>query len=102
MFLVAEKDEQIIGGLAAIKGTLLRNDDPYALEHFWHILPDHRGKGIGTGLLDCFESWAQSVGAKHIFVGSEHQKTDGKADAIFEEYGYEFHEKSYAKEIGDS
>jgi len=52
---VAEKDNEIIGGIGFILGTELWSSRVIAYEAFWYVKPQHRGS-VGMGLLNYVET----------------------------------------------
>ncbi len=101
-YLVADEDGQMIGFVSGLK------------EHKWLFLTDmwvektHRGKGIGSYLLKCFEEKIQKEGIQHIYLWTYgpsnpkfYEKNGYYQFALFEDY-YEvegYHQIGFRKDL---
>lgn len=60
IIFMLEENGELIGGLGAIKFPDLNNGEMTAVECFWLVDPEHRGKGLT--LLDAYEEWYEKEG----------------------------------------
>ncbi|MFZ2950891.1 MAG: GNAT family N-acetyltransferase [Desulfuromonadaceae bacterium] len=87
--------DKVVGGLGGIKGPDLHHPRIVAVETFWFVLPEFRGKGLR--LFAAFENWA--VEKKCDAVAMVHL-TDSQPEILEKLYrrkGYELIEKHYLK-----
>lgn len=89
------KDGDIIGGLGCLKAPDLHEGVMTAIETFWLVLPEHRGKGLL--LFNAFEKWSDEQGCQNnamIHMADSFPATLGK---FYERKGYELAEFHFVK-----
>lgn len=102
---MTREDQQVVGALGAMLTPFLRNGQTNAVAHFWHVLPDHRGHGIGRRFLEKFQDWAEAQGADRCFAGHTikddpvDDENPDKVQQLLDEAGYTKVEVSYEKVI---
>lgn len=85
----------MIGGL--VYPHYFNRDEMVAQELFWWVDPEKRGGSLGRRLFSRFESWAESVGAKHIYmVALASQKP---VERLYQRHGYRALESSYVRQL---
>jgi GNAT superfamily N-acetyltransferase len=52
------------GGLGGIFGPSMISDEKVAVETFWYVAPEHRGRGLK--LMIAFEEWAKRQGCQKV------------------------------------
>ena len=94
-FFSLEYDGVCFGGLGCIKAPDLHEGTLTAIETFWFVLPEHRGKGIL--LFNAFEKWADKQGCKNkamIHMADSFPETLSK---FYKRKGYELAEYHFIK-----
>lgn len=89
------KDDMMVGGLGCIKAPDLHEGVLTAIETFWLVLPDHRGKGLL--LLNAFEKWAdenQCVNKAMIYMSDSFPESLAK---LYKKKGYKLAEYHFVK-----
>jgi len=89
----------IIGGLGCLKYPDLHSGKLTAVETFWFVTPDHRGRGLM--LLDAFESWGKRHGCKKLAMVHMVDSYPGILEKLYIRKGYKLIEKHYVKEVGE-
>lgn len=79
-YLIAEQDGKIIG----YAGIALAGD--VADIHTIAVIPEYRGRGIATQLMDRLESWAIEKGIKSLML--EMREGNSEAQPLYEGRGY--------------
>lgn len=69
LLLVAERDDAVVGAVAAMVGQHWFSDDIVANEYGVFILPQHRGGMAAARLVRGYIEWAKAKGAKMIQLG---------------------------------
>jgi GNAT superfamily N-acetyltransferase len=84
------------------KGMLLALTMPFlwgtkrtATEMAWWVEPEYRKSGLGTELIDFFNTWAVGKGCSAITLTS----LDGKMNKLYDKLGFKLCEQTYIKEI---
>ena len=93
--LLLKKDNVIIGGLGAIKAPDLHEGVMMAIETFWFVSPEHRGRGLT--LFDAFEEWAERNGCIDKAMIHMVDSYPGILEKFYTRSGYELVEKHYVK-----
>ena len=62
--LIAESDGEAIGFVAAFAP----DDEGSVYINNLHALPEHKGRGVGSALLDAAEQWARACGARAMHL----------------------------------
>ena len=68
--VVAEKDGQVIGGMAAILFEEWFSTDSVATDVSLFVAPEHRGSLTASRLIAAFRGWAESAGAAYAVAGA--------------------------------
>ena len=88
------------GGMAAgLMYPSYFTDGLIAQELWWWVDPKARRNGIGSTLLEAFESWAIGKGARRILLTSTHKLKPNIIGKIYKEKGYSPQEHVYVKDI---
>lgn len=93
MFILEEGGE-MIGGLGCLVGEDLHFPRVLAVETYWFVAKEHRGKGLA--LLDHFETWAEENG----YIPAMVHLSDSYPETLKELYlkrGYKLVEQHYIK-----
>ena len=69
LLLVAERDDTVVGAVAAMIGQHWFSEDIVANEYGVFILPQHRGGMTGARLVRGYIEWAKTKGANMIQLG---------------------------------
>jgi GNAT superfamily N-acetyltransferase len=83
---VAVQDEAFVGFAAGHLVHPIEEDDPAAQLIALVIAPRHERTGAGTALVDEFEGWARSNGARRALVNSGEQRRE--THTFYEHRGY--------------
>lgn len=97
VFMMLEHEEEMIGGLGAIKYPDMHDGKLTAVETFWFISPDHRGAGMK--LFNAFEQWGKDQGCKKLAMIHLSDSYPEILEKIYMRKGYKLAEKHYIKEI---
>ena len=89
LMLVADKDGDIVGMMAASKKDAWFSDDPFASEDFFYVRQDVRGSRAGYLLMKGFVDWANEVGVNHIRAGVA-TGTGPAAERLYEHFGMKY------------
>ena len=97
---LAEVDGEIVGSISGIiHPWFLDYGETMAIEQWWWVNPDERGKTTGIRLYEALQTWAKSMGAtKMIMVGLETGNA-GKMANTYKRMGFSLLESHYLKEI---
>lgn len=95
--LLLKRDGDIIGGLGCLKYPDLHSGVLIAVETFWFVLPEHRGRGLM--LLDAFEAWGASQGCKKLAMIHLTDSYPAALERLYRMRGYQLVEKHYIKEV---
>lgn len=96
MFML-EDEGKLIGALAGIKFPDLHCGELIAVETFWYVVKDQRGKGIM--LLDAFERWAKMQHCVKCAMIHLVDSMPKKLEVLYKRRGYELIELHYVKEL---
>lgn len=94
MFIL-EQDSEMIGGLGAIKFPDLHDGRMTAVETYWFVSPEHRGKGLK--LFDAFEIWGEESGCKKLAMIHLADSYPDILEKLYERRGYKLVEKHYVR-----
>jgi mycothiol synthase len=77
-----------------VAGGCMRARHPHRLRTFGGVLPEHRGRGLGTELRDRIEERARELAqaapeGEEVWLGADAMSTNESAKRFFEERGYE-------------
>lgn len=95
VFLVLEENDQMIGGLGAIKFPDLHSGEMTAVETFWFVTPESRGKGLL--LFEAFEKWARREGCKKAAMIHLADSYPEILEKLYKRKGYQLVEKHYVR-----
>jgi len=93
--LLLKKDGEIIGGLGCLKYPDLHSGELTAVETFWFVDPQHRGKGLK--LFDAFEAWADKHGCVNKAMIHMVDSYPDILEKLYIRKGYKLIEKHYVK-----
>lgn len=83
--LVALDDGVIIGSAGLVGGTI--DEERHAATLAVSVASSHRGRGVGTALIEALVAWAPSVGVTRIQLWA--WANNPKAIALYERLGFE-------------
>lgn len=89
--------DKIIGGLAAIKYPDINCGVMTAVECFWFVNPESRGKGLE--LLSIFEKWAKQEQCQRIALIHLADSYPETLEKLYIRKGYKLTEKHYVREV---
>lgn len=99
VFLVAERDDGIIGMVAAgVSPAYWNRQVLTAQELFWYCVPEHR-KGIGTKLMAALEAALQARGVVLASVSAEEGLRSEALGRLYRQRGYWPAEKLFWKRL---
>lgn len=97
LYLCAESEGQVLGfGSLTTKSTLW-SVAPVGYVDEMVVDEKHRGRGIGTQILDHLISWARDQGCSHVELDSAFHRKD--AHAFYERRGFESRAYLYSKSL---
>lgn len=100
VIFVAEKDGEIIGGIAGCMSALwFSPSTKIATEMAWWMKPEHRGSKLAIKLLREFERWGKERGASHVVMSDLVIEGGTPAGQLFEKLGYVLVERSHVKGV---
>ena len=99
LMLIAKDDMTLLGvwdddTLVGFLGGVITEHLVYAgkkacREHFFNVMPEHRGRHVGKGLLDQLEAWAKMKGAYSLALDVSSGIETDKTVRLFGLFGYE-------------
>ena len=95
IMFVIEKDGKIVGGIGGLIGPDLHSPRMIAVETFWFVLPEYRGKGFK--LLNEFEKWADEKKADAVAMVHLVDCHPDILEKIYKRKGYQLIENHYLK-----
>lgn len=87
LLLIAERDGEILGGVAGFVSPHWFSDDLVANEYGVFILPDHRGGMTAVRLVRGYIDWAKSKGAQMIQMGISTGVHVEETEALYQAIG---------------
>lgn len=96
IFIIAEKDHKVAGGVGGVITTFQTSSVPSLVEMFWWVKPEYRGK-LGLRLLSEFEREGIKRGAKRCLMALMEGSEPEKVDKIYRAKGYIPFERHYIK-----
>lgn len=97
VLLIADAGGGAVGTIAALLYADPNNGELVAQEMFWWVDPEHRDAESGN-LMDAYEGWARSVGAKRIVVSAIHGMRERCLERYYEKRGYRPVETNFVKD----
>lgn len=97
VFLVLEENGHMHGGIGAIKSPDLHDGKLTAVETFWFVAPESRGKGLL--LFDAFEKWAIDSGCQKLAMIHLADSYPDILRKLYKRNGYKLAEEHYIKEV---
>lgn len=91
------KEDRFVGGLGAVICPDLNNGQLMAVETFWYVQPQHRGRGLR--LLREFEKWAKERGARRVAMLHLLKLHPAEMNTLYKRLGYRPVEVNYIKEL---
>jgi GNAT superfamily N-acetyltransferase len=83
VLLVAERDGRIVGYLLAQRHHTLHANGPVVWVEEVMVAAQHRGAGIGRGLMSAIERWGSEGGAAYVSLATR------RAASFYNALGYE-------------
>ena len=90
-------DGKIVGGIAGLIFPDMNSGIQTAVECFWFVNPENRGKGLI--LLDAFENWAKERHCKKVAIIHLEDSFAEVLKRLYLRRGYKLIESHYMKEI---
>ncbi len=98
LVLVAEVDDEIVGGLVGLIGPMWFNPAArVATELAWWVAEEHRGSSAAIRLYRAFEAWAWDRNADMIVMSDLVIDGETPAARLFEKLGYATVERAHMK-----
>ena len=98
MIRLLDENDEPRGGLGGIVTPDLNTGELMAIEQFWYV--DRQARGRGLLLLTAFEDWAMSQNAVRVIIGHIWDEDRGEAwKRLFAMKHYEPLEIHYSKEL---
>jgi len=97
VFALFGEDGKIHGALGAIKCPDPFNGDMVAMENYWFVIPEFRGRG--ALLLREYEKWARAEGCKRISMVHLQKLQPAELKDFYTRLGYEHIESAYIKSL---
>jgi len=102
LFLVADNDGEVIGGIAGfIQPCMMDTKDLQFSEVSWFVKPEHRSVSVSMRLMKEVETYCKDNGIKYMMMGNLGNHRDEGLKAFYERKGYVHFETTYIKRIGD-
>lgn len=86
--LIAERDGQAIGAIAAVVQRAWCATDLVAEEVSFYMLPEHRGSLAAARLVNSFKEWARLQGASWAYAGASTGVDDERVAQLYEGFGF--------------
>lgn len=97
---VAEKDDRILGMIAAYLAKPFFSDDLVVYDHIWYVGKEGRNGLVGPRLLKHVAEWARLAGAKAVFVTLGSDIKQERVGKLVERLGYRQLGGYYRKDLG--
>lgn len=97
IMLYLDAQESIKGIIGGTCTPCTMTAETIAQESFWWVHPTIRSQPAGIRLLQAWEGWARSKGAKRIYVGNLFRLNDEKMRNLYAKLGYQPLEVHYVK-----
>ena len=97
VFAMFGPDGKIHGALGAVKFPDPFNGDTIAVENYWFVIPEFRGRG--ALLLKEFERWSRAEGCKRISMVHLQKLQPEELKEFYTRLGYEHIESAYVKSL---
>lgn len=99
LFLVAERENRIIGAVGALKGGMFFNAHLLVgIERFWWVDPENRDLKAGLGLLAGIERAAIAADCVELIMFSLEGGHE-RAGAIYQQFGFTPIERAWSKRL---
>ena len=98
---VAEKGEQIVGGIVCITTKDWFNNQVIAFEQVFYVLPEYRATRAPLMLIDAFISWARHMGASRVQSGTTTGISTKGCVRLYEHFGFIQHGILLDLELGN-
>lgn len=85
--LVAERDDEVLGGVMASVVPSMFGPDLVACEHGLFVRPEHRAAGAALPLVRAYLDWAEAQGAKRVNAGNSAGMDDSRYVRLMEHCG---------------
>ena len=85
---VAEKGEQIVGGIVCLTTKDWFNNQVIAFEQVFYVLPEYRATRAPLMLIDAFINWARHMGASRVQSGTTTGISTKGCVRLYEYFGF--------------
>ena len=99
-FWVVDRGGEIVGISGAMTFPFYFAQTHAAQELFWWIEPEARGTSAGKQMMFEIESWAEQVGASHLFMIALENDRSKTMERVYGRNGFAPIERIFIKEIG--
>lgn len=97
---VMEEDGKIIGSIAGIVSPWYLDPSVRIVqEHWWWILPDHRGAIGALRMENTLSKWGKELGATKIIMSSIDSPDEESVKEYYKKRGYSYMETNFIKDI---
>lgn len=87
--VIAYEEEEPVGMCFAYVEHPYFSSALIANQHYFYVLPAHRGNGLGKELLEQFESWSRDQGVSEMWISQATGIETEKTREMFEHFNYE-------------
>lgn len=98
---VAEKGEQIVGGIVCLTTKDWFNNQVIAFEQVFYVLPEYRATRAPLMLIDAFINWARHMGASRVQSGTTTGISTKGCVRLYEYFGFIQHGILLDLELGN-
>ena len=98
---VAEKGEQIVGGIVCLTTKDWFNNQVIAFEQVFYVLPEYRATRAPLMLIDAFINWARHMGASRVQSGTTTGISTKGCVRLYEHFGFIQHGILLDLELGN-
>lgn len=97
--LVAEEDDQILGGFAGLIYDSIFTDDLWFDEVCWYVDPEHRGGTAAMRLFRAAQEWSRDKGVVVMRVGHRVNLMPERLGRFYQAAGFKPSEVLFSREI---
>ncbi|WP_333679858.1 GNAT family N-acetyltransferase [Dyella sp.] len=87
-FAVAESDGVTTGFMVGAMANFLLENRLLAQDILLYVMPDHRGNGVASELIQAFAAWSKEKGACEARIGLMSSVTEAALTTVTEELGF--------------
>lgn len=99
VLVLRSKGDRLLGLMGLLSISCSLEDSYSATEHYWYILPEHRGQGIK--MIGAAQAWAKEKGCKRLMMNASRLagRDHDKVCRLYERLGFDHFETTYIKEL---